>query len=194
MTARAGRTVAARCVEVLVAAGGDFRTAPVPFADLGFTGIDGDRHAGLTRRSGGREPWYAKGTEMRNCRQLTLVCPRELAAIAAALGIAAVTPEALGANVVLAGVPALSLLPSGTLVFFEGGATLRVEGINRPCRIAGRAVADAAGVKDGEALSLAFVAAAARLRGVLATVDRPGRIGAGQAVTLRVPEQVPWPG
>ena len=41
--------------------------------DLTFDGLAGDFHAGATRRSGGREPWYPRGTEMRNERQVSIV-------------------------------------------------------------------------------------------------------------------------
>ncbi|TIU31562.1 MAG: molybdenum cofactor sulfurase, partial [Mesorhizobium sp.] len=55
-----------------------FETRPVEELRLGFDGIEGDFHAGATRRSGGREPWYPRGTEMRNERQLSLVAADEL--------------------------------------------------------------------------------------------------------------------
>ena len=48
---------------------------------LTFDGIPGDLHAGRTRRSGSREPWYSRGTEMCNERQISLVSEEELAAI-----------------------------------------------------------------------------------------------------------------
>jgi hypothetical protein len=47
-----------------------FETRATEELRLGFEGIEGDFHAGYTRRSGGREPWYPRGTEMRNERQL----------------------------------------------------------------------------------------------------------------------------
>jgi hypothetical protein len=99
---------------VLTATGEDFVTEAVEALDLGFDGIPGDFHAGVTRRSGGREPWYPRGTEMRNERQLSIVAADELAEIAAAMGIDRIEPEWIGANLVLGGVPRLSMLPSGT--------------------------------------------------------------------------------
>jgi hypothetical protein len=46
---------------------------------IGFDGVEGDYHAGPTRKSGGREPWYPRGTEIRNERQLSIVAADELA-------------------------------------------------------------------------------------------------------------------
>ncbi|WP_309085259.1 MOSC domain-containing protein [Chelativorans sp.] len=183
------RKLSGRVAGTYVAAGGDFQTSAVEALQLSFAGIEGDLHAGITRRSGGREPWYRRGTEIRNERQLTLVAPDELAEIAAGMGIAEVRPEWIGANLLLDGVPRLSMLPAGTLLFFEGGATLKVDFQNGPCRIAGRAVAQNAGMADVEAGALLFPKVARRLRGVLAWVEKPGRIAAGERVSLRIPEQ-----
>ena len=57
----------------LIADGGTFVSRPVGRLTLDFTGIPGDYHAGATRKSGSREPWYPRGTEIRNDRQLTIV-------------------------------------------------------------------------------------------------------------------------
>jgi hypothetical protein len=166
-----------------------FQTSPVDGLDLTFEGIEGDFHAGYTRRSGGREPWYPRGTEMRNERQLSIVAPGELARIARAMNIAEVRPEWIGANLLIADIPNLSMLPSGTLMFFRGGVTLKVDSQNGPCRIAGRAVAENAKMPDHEAGSLEFPKAARRLRGLVAWVEKPGRIEPGEEVSVRVPEQ-----
>jgi predicted metal-dependent phosphoesterase TrpH len=48
--------------------------------ELTFDGIPSDMHAGIPRRSGSREPWYQRGTVMRNERQVTIVAADELAA------------------------------------------------------------------------------------------------------------------
>ncbi|QDY99340.1 molybdenum cofactor sulfurase [Nitratireductor mangrovi] len=166
-----------------------FVTSPAEGLELGLEGIEGDFHAGPTRRSGSREPWYARGTEMRNERQLSIVAPDELALIARAMGIAEIRPEWIGANLVLSGVPQLSMLPSGTLLFFKGGVTLKVDSQNGPCRIAGRSVAEHAKMPDHEAGALAFPKAAKRLRGLVAWVEKPGRIAPGEDCSVRIPEQ-----
>jgi hypothetical protein len=174
---------------VLTATGEDFVTEAVEALGLGFDGIPGDFHAGVTRRSGGREPWYPRGTEMRNERQVSIVAADELAEIAAAMGIARIEPEWIGANLVLGGVPRLSMLPSGTLLFFSGGVTIKVDAQNGPCRLAGRSVARNAGMEDVEAGALLFPKHGRRLRGLVAWVEKPGRIARGEQVSVRIPEQ-----
>lgn len=184
-----GQKVAARVGGVYAALGGRFQTEAAAELTLGFDGIAGDFHAGTTRRSGGREPWYPRGTEMRNERQLSIVAADELAIVARRMGLAGLKPEWIGANLVIEGVPRLSMLPAGTLLFFKGGATLKVDGQNAPCRLAGRSVAKNAGMADIEAGALAFPKAAKRLRGLVGWVEKPGRVLPGEEISVRVPEQ-----
>src|SRR5262245_12526493 len=117
------RKLAARVAGTFTAPFDHFETRATDELRLGFTGIEGDFHAGYTRHSGGREPWYPRGTEMRNERQLSIVAPDELSLIAERMGIADLKPEWIGANLLIEGVPHLSMLPSGTLLFFKGGVT-----------------------------------------------------------------------
>lgn len=184
-----GRKISARVAGAYIAPAGDFQTEAVEALSLGFDGIAGDVHAGPTRRSGGREPWYPRGTEMRNERQLSLVAPDELMIVAGRMGIAEVKPEWIGANLLIDGVPRLSMLPAGSLMFFKGGVTLKVDAQNGPCRIAGRAIAENAGMADRDAGALLFPKVAKRLRGLVAWVERPGTISRGEDVSIRVPEQ-----
>ncbi|MER8637069.1 MULTISPECIES: MOSC domain-containing protein [unclassified Mesorhizobium] len=183
------RKLAARVAALYLASFDRFETRAVDTLQLGFDGIDGDFHAGTTRRSGGREPWYPRGTEMRNERQLSIVAADELAIVAERMGIAEIKPEWIGANLLIDGLPRLSMLPSGTLLFFKGGATVKVDAQNGPCRIAGRSVAENAGMADHEAGALLFPKAAKRLRGLVAWVEKPGTIAAGEEISVRVPEQ-----
>jgi hypothetical protein len=164
-----------------------FATSPVETLTLGFEGISGDRHGGFTRRSGGRETWYPRGTEIRNERQMSLLSPDELAETAAEMGIPEIRPEWIGGNIVLTGIPGLTLLPPRTCLFFAGGVTIRIDGLNNPCRLSGRAIA--AQYPGREGLDVAFVKAAKRRRGLVGWVEKPGVIRAGEAVEARVPEQ-----
>ncbi len=164
-----------------------FETTPVPHLDLGFDGIDGDRHGGTTRRSGGREPWYTRGTKIRNERQLSLLSPDELAAVARDLAIPELKPEWIGGNLLVKGIDRLTLLPPRTLMMFEGGVTLKIDGDNAPCRLSGRSVARRF-VGRGD-LEFGFVQTARRSRGLVAWVEKPGRIEVGEAFEARLPEQ-----
>ena len=184
-----GRKLKARLAGLFAAFGKGFETEAVDSMPLGFDGIPEDVHAGPTRRSGGREPWYPRGTEMRNERQLSIVAPDELATVATRMGIAEVRPEWIGANLLVDGVPQLSMLPAGTLLFFAQGVTVKIDGQNAPCRSAGRAVADGAGMADRKAGELAFPKAATRLRGLVGWIEKPGRISVGEEISVRVPEQ-----
>jgi hypothetical protein len=183
------RKLAARVAALYAAPSDHFETRAVDELRLGFDGIAGDFHAGLTRRSGGREPWYPRGTEMRNERQLSVVAAEELAIVAGRMGVAEIKPEWIGANLLIEGLPHLSMLPSGTLLFFKGGVTIKVDAQNGPCRIAGRSVAENAGMADHEAGALLFPKAAKRLRGLVAWVEKPGRITAGEEISVRVKAQ-----
>jgi hypothetical protein len=164
-----------------------FETVPVDHLDLTFQGIEGDRHGGLTRKSGGREPWYARGTPMRNERQLSLLSPDDMAAIASGLGIEQVMPEWIGGNLLIAGIADFTLLPPRTCLFFGGGVTIRIDGLNVPCRASGRAIA--MHHPDRSNLDTDFVKVARHLRGLVGWVEIPGNIRMGEAVEVRVPEQ-----
>ncbi len=175
------------------ASGRDFVTTPVGEIELTFEGIPGDVHAGQTRRSGGREPWYTRGTIMRNERQVTIVSRDELAAAASDMGIEQIAPEWIGANMTLSGVPMLSMLPASTLLFFAGGATIKIDFQNGPCSLSGASIARHLGREGDKDLALAFPKHAKRRRGVLGWVEKPGVIAVGASVRVQLPEQWVYP-
>lgn len=187
------RRIKGRVSHLLAALGGDFPTEEVASLAMGFDGVEGDYHAGPTRKSGGREPWYPRGTEIRNERQISIVAADELAVAAAQMGIDRIEPGWIGANLVIEGIPLLSMLPPRTQLFFEGGVTLRIDGDNGPCRIAGASIAGNFPEMDETSLALGFVKAAKRRRGVVAWVEKPGVIASGEAVTAHVWEQWIYP-
>ncbi len=174
---------------VLTAGGGTFESGQCERLEVNLEGIKGDFHAGYSRKSGGREPWYPRGTEMRNERQISIVATDELAVVAKKMETAELQPEWIGANLVIDGISRLSMLPPRTLLFFRGGVTLKVDGQNAPCSDAGTMVARGAGMEDVKAGALAFPKAAKRLRGLVAWVEKPGVIEAGEEVSVRIPEQ-----
>jgi hypothetical protein len=178
---------ASRVAACLIADGGDFVSHPVDRIVLDFCGIVGDHHAGRTRRSTSREPWYARGTEIRNDRQLTIVSSVELAEVAERMELPFIEPGWIGANLVFADIPDLTLLPAGTKLLFAGGASLNVEAENRPCRVAGRSIGKHYPGRSG--LDLLFPKLGQRKRGLVASVEKPGVIEGGEAVEVHLPRQ-----
>lgn len=174
---------------VFSALGDTFATELAEQLELSFEGIRDDHHAGMTRNAGAREPWYPRGTQLRNERQLTLLCAEELAVAAKEMSIEEIKPEWIGANMLIEGIPNFSMLPASTLLFFEGGVTLKIDFQNAPCKTAGAAIADHYPAEDHTRLSLRFVAAAKRRRGLLAWVEKPGNIAPGETVRVKIPEQ-----
>jgi hypothetical protein len=182
------RKLAGTVAQVLRTEGADdFQTTACGELDLTFEGIPGDRHGGFTRLSGGREPWYPRGTEMVNERQISVLSVEELAEIAKRIELDELKPEWIGANIVIEGLPSLSLIPPRTRLAFEGGAVIRVDGDNAPCRVAGKAIAE--NVPGREGLDLLFPQKARRLRGLVGFVEKPGVIKDGEVVTAHIPEQ-----
>lgn len=152
---------------------------------LTFAGIDGDCHAGLTRKSDSRTLMlYRRDTDIRNVRQLSLLSHEELVAIAAAMKIPEIKPEWVGANLVTSGIPDLTLLPPSTRLQFPSGATLVVDLENAPCRF----VADVIAKHHGDAADR-WIKAATHRRGVTAWVEREGSIREDDAITLFLPPQ-----
>ncbi|MBU8896132.1 MOSC domain-containing protein [Corallococcus sp. M34] len=167
-----------------------FVTRELPEVRLSFEGIEGDRHAGLTRPADVRTPWFPRGTPIRNTRQLSLVADDELAEVATRLGVPQVRAEWLGANLELSGVPRLTHLPPGTRLFFPDEATVVVEGENMPCTGPGEVIAEHH--PDRAGLASRFVKAAFQRRGLVAWVERPGPVRAGDEVRVMLPAPVTY--
>jgi len=154
--------------------------------ELDMHGVIGDHHYGLTRQSGGREPWYKRGTEMRNERHISILSVEELAGVAKTLEIDAVSPERIGTNMLIEGVPSLSKIPPRTQFFFPSGAVIRIDGYNAPCKVSGKSLQEA---HDGRVdIELGFVKAAEETRGLVAWVECAGAINVNDEVKIRI-----WP-
>lgn len=159
---------------------------------LTYAGVVGDRHEGLVRPSNAREPWYPRGTPMRNERQISILSAEELAEVAATLSLQHIPGEWVGANLILSGIPHLTQLPPRILMLFPSGATIRIDGDNDPCRKTGRTIA--AQVPGRTDIEFGFVKAAMGKRGLVGWVEREGVIRAGDAVKVRTWRQVGYPG
>lgn len=160
---------------------GRFETRAIEQAVLTYAGLEGDRHAGLTMRSGPRQKHVPRGTELRNSRQLSLVSVEELADIARGLEVPSVRASILGANLLLRGAPELTRVPPGSRLVFSSGAMLVIDGENEPCTKSGRALAQALGVPS---VASRFVKTAWGKRGLVAWVERPGLVRVGDTARL----------
>lgn len=155
---------------------------------LGFGGMEGEVHSGLTRPSCSRVlKQYKRNTEIRNVRQLSVVSAEELSEIAATLGLDAIDPAWMGASVVIAGIPDFSHVPPSSRLQSARGCTLTVDMMNLPCQFPARTIETA---RPGH--GKAFKSAAAGKRGVTAWVEREGVLRLGDPVRLHVPTQRPW--
>jgi hypothetical protein len=164
-----------------------FRTARVSELSFDFEGIVNERHRGWTRKSDARVPYLKRGTIIRNQRHVSIVSVEELAEMARKLEVPELLPETLGANIVVSGIPALSYLPRGTKLMLAGGAILHIEDQNAPCTLSGDAISIA---NDGrEDLRWQFPKIAQGLRGLVASVERPGIVAAPGDFTARIPQQ-----
>ena len=154
----------------------------------GFAGMAGEVHEGITAASCVRmTAQYPQGTKVRNTRQFSVLSAEEMADIAGAMGLAALSPSLVGASMVISGIPDLSHVPPGSRLQGASGATLVVNLNNRPCIYPAKAI-EAAHPGFGKA----FTPSAEGRRGVVAWVEREGMFRLGDAIRLHIPDQRPW--
>jgi hypothetical protein len=162
-----------------------FEKSPTGTMQLAFSGPVGDCHRGDTRKSDSRTmALYKRGIDIRNVRQVTILSLEEMADVARALKIPKVEPSWFGANIVISGIPDLTLLPPSTRLQFPSNATLVVDMENMPCS----QIAEVVGQHHPE-VQHRVVKQAMHKRGVTAWVEREGEIAQGDAVTVFVPPQ-----
>lgn len=166
--------------------GGGLRSQARERVEVDFAGFQGEAHGGLTRPACTRvKLQYPKGAEIRNTRQLSIVSLEELEAVAEAMGApSALAPNWIGANLMLSGVPDLTLAPPASRLIFEDGASLVVDMQNAPCKIAAAELE-----AEWPGVGLSFPKHARDRRGVTAWVERPGAIALGARCRLHVPPQ-----
>ena len=164
------------------------QSEPVQEMRLGFAGMEGEVHAGLTRPSCSRvTAQYPKGTEIRNVRQLTIVSAEEMADVASGMGLKVFDYAWVGASVVLEGIPDLTHLPPSSRLQGPDGVTIVVDMLNEPCQQVAATIA-----KAGHEEAKQFRSAAKGRRGVTAWVEREGVLRLGDDMVLHVPDQRAW--
>ncbi|MDW4499500.1 sulfurase [Sulfitobacter sp. D35] len=164
------------------------RAEPLEQAFLGFAGIEGECHGGLTRRSCSRvTSQYPRGTKIRNVRQLSVLSDEEMALIAQGMKLDRLDPAQVGASMVIRGIPDFSHVPPSSRLQFSSGATITIDMENRPCVLPGREID-----KDAPGHGPAFKTSARGLRGVTAWIEREGSVAVGDTARLHVPDQPAW--
>ncbi len=152
---------------------------------LKLSGPEGDCHTGLTRLSDSRTLLtYKRNTVIRNVRQLTMISLEEMADVAKAMELPSISASWLGANVVTAGIPDLTLLPPSTRLQFPSGATVVVDMENAPCRQVNDEIS-----KTHPEQGPKFVKAATHKRGLTVWVECEGEIKIGDEILLFIPPQ-----
>lgn len=168
--------------------GPDLPSIPLSEMALSFDGLAGEKHAGRTRPSCSRVTrQHARGTQIANVRQICIVSEEELQSIAHAIGLDRITPEWLGASIVVSGLPEFTYVPPSSRLQGPDGCTLVVDMENRPCHLPGREIE-----KQHPGLGKRFKEAAQGRRGVTAWVERPGILRCGDRLRLHVPDQPAW--
>ena len=120
---------------------GDIQAVARDALDLGFHGVAGERHHGVTRPSCVRvKNLYEIGTEIRNVRQLTILSEEDLALIAADMAMDHVDPRHLGATIIIRGIPDFTFVPPASRLQAPDGVTLTTDIENRPCVLPGREI------------------------------------------------------
>lgn len=159
-------------------------SAEINQANVGYDGIEGDAHGGLTRPSCVRvKSQYEVGTEIRNVRQFSILSVEELKLVADKMGIEEIKPDWVGASLMLEGIPDLTCLPPSSRLTFEGGVSLVVDMENGPCKYPGEVID-----RHYPGKGKLFANAAIGLRGITAWVEKPGVLRKGEAVRLHIPK------
>lgn len=163
--------------------GDDITTESIESVNVTYEGFDGESHSGLTRASCVRvKQQYPEGTEIRNTRQLSVVSIEELGVVADLMGIDAISPSWVGANLCVSGIPDFTLLPPSTRLIFSGGVSLVIDMENEPCEYPARVISEHY-PEQGKL----FVKHAFGRRGVTAWVEKEGCIKNGETVSVHVP-------
>ena len=152
---------------------------------VSYSGFEGEAHGGLTRKSCSRvKLQYEPGTEIRNTRQISILSEEELRQIARSMEIGHLEPEWIGANLLITGIPELTLLPPSSRLLFSGGVSIVVDMENGPCKFPGEIID-----QHFPGCGRRFPKAAQHLRGVTGWVECEGVLSVGDEVSLHIPVQ-----
>jgi MOSC domain-containing protein YiiM len=125
---------------------------------------------------------------VRNVRQISIVSAEELAQVAQNMDLPAIEPAWVGANMLVSGIPDLTQLPKGSRLYFDNGVGIVVEGENLPCTTAGGSLQQQ--FPDRTDITTAFPKQAIGKRGLVAWVERPGKLTKGEGILVRLAEDV----
>lgn len=165
------------------------RSQSQQMVSLTFAGINGEDHSGLERPACSRvNQLYDLGTPIRNTRQISLLSAEELEYISQEIGLDALAPTLLGANIIVRGIPYLTLVPPSSRLQFQSGATITIDMENLPCNLPAIEISS-----EHPGNGKGFKSAAHKRRGVTAWVEREGSIQIGERCRLFVPSQNAWP-
>ena len=164
----------------------DLASQAVQSVVMGFAGFEGEDHGGLNRSACSRlSNVHPQGTELKNQRQLTVLSTEEMQQTAEAMGIeGGLDPCWVGANVVLSGIPSLTILPPGTRLQLPDGGTFVVDMENGPCKFPGEIID-----RQHPGLGKSYPVAAYGKRGFTAFVEREGKVHLGDRVEVFYPHQ-----
>lgn len=168
--------------------GDTLRSEPLEAVEATLDGFPGEAHGGATRPACTRvRTQYARGTPIRNVRQLSILSAEELAAIAAEMGLERIDPAWVGASMVVEGIPDFTHVPPSSRLMAPSGAGITIDMENRPCIYPGKEIE-----QEAAGFGKRFKPAAQGRRGVTAWIEFGGRLAVGDALVLHVPDQPVW--
>jgi hypothetical protein len=165
------------------------QNAAVDMLEATFSGPKGESRYGTTRPADGRlRQQYPRDCAVRNTRQFCIISAEELTIIAAKMGVDALEPQWLGANMMIEGLADFSQIPPSSRLITPSGAGLCIDLENRPCHLPAKVIDQYLPNMGRE-----FKAAATGLRGVTAWVEREGILRVNDEMVLHIPDQPAWP-
>jgi hypothetical protein len=182
-----GKTLTGKVASLHLGNNEDLSKPPCASLQAEIDGFAGDKHQGAVREAWEGE-WQPAGTIRRNERQWSAVSIEELAHVTERLELTEpLSPETLGANLCMEGIPKFSLLPRGSALWFPSGAVLLVEEYNPPCSDMGAQIAAKySSHSSGPLTDTTWLLPAAGRRGLVGVIDVAGEIHVGDEVEVRV--------